>query len=113
MKSSSCGAWARYFYRELFDPSSGYRARMVTKDLDILVPREMARAARKVDVHAKLVTAGFEPIFARNGLVKYARDALELEFLLPAQGTPRDKPVEIKAYNINAQELAHLTLVIV
>ena len=106
------GAWARYFYRDIFDSTSGYHARMLTKDLDILVPRELIRAKRKVDVHTKLAAAGFEPVFAQNGLVKYSRDALELEFLVPARGSARSEPVEINAYNINAQELAHLSMLV-
>ena len=106
------GAWARYFYREIFDSTSGYHARMLTKDLDILVPRELIRAKRKVDVHTKLAAAGFEPLFTQNGLVTYSRDALELEFLVPARGSARNEPVAINAYNINAQELAHLSMLV-
>ncbi len=104
------GAWARYFYRGLFQGEGRYQARLATKDLDILLSQRKKRAKRQVDVHKKLVESGYEKKFSHSGLIKYYRDALELEFLIPARGAPSDKPVNVEAYNLKAQELAYLEM---
>lgn len=104
------GAWARYFYQDLFSGTGEYNARFVTKDLDILLNRKRKEQKQTVDVHQKLLAAGYQAEFLPNQLIKYRRGALDLEFLLPAKGAPREKAVHIRAYNLTAQELAYLEM---
>lgn len=104
------GAWARYFYRDHFKKSADYQARMLTKDLDILLSTKSIGAVKRVDVHEKLISAGFHAEFLRGNHIKYFRDALELEFLVPAKGAPSEKAVHVKQYNLNAIELPHLSM---
>ncbi len=104
------GAWARYFYRDLFKNLKTYQARMLTKDLDVLLHIKKKREKQKVDVHQRLIQAGYHAEFYPSNVIKYFRDDLELEFLIPTRGAPHDKAVQVEAYNVTAQELSYLEM---
>ncbi|MCB1197266.1 MAG: hypothetical protein KDK51_02765 [Deltaproteobacteria bacterium] len=102
------GAWARYFYKEHFKSETDYYPRLATKDLDILLPKEKAKQSLQIDLHQKLLEFGYQHQIFRNSLIKYYKNELELEFLLPTHGSKRI--VSVKALNIKAQQLPYLEM---
>jgi len=100
------GAWARYFYKSHFSSKTKYHPRLATKDLDILLKENLKKKSLVLDLHQKLIEVGYEPEFYQSKMIKYYKNELELEFLVPTHGEKR--VVSIKAFNVQAQELPYL-----
>ncbi len=100
------GAWARYFYKNHFSSKTKYHPRLATKDLDILLKENLKKKALVLDLHKKLIEVGYEPEFYQSKMIKYYKNELELEFLVPTHGEKR--VVSVKAFNVQAQELPYL-----
>jgi hypothetical protein len=100
------GAWARYFYKSYFPSKVDYYPRMATKDLDILFKESAKKRSLVVDLHKKLIAEGYRHEIYQNNIIKYYKNELELEFLIPTNG--EKKIVEVKAFNVTAQELPYL-----
>ncbi|PIE71614.1 MAG: hypothetical protein CSA22_01965 [Deltaproteobacteria bacterium] len=103
------GSWSQYFYRILFENAPEIPL-IRTTDVDFLVPNP-ARFNSKVDITELLNSLGFDSDFDyRTGLVKYVHPDLEIQFLTPALGRPKDTPYEIKKLNVNAEGLAYMKM---
>lgn len=100
------GAWARYFYRGYFTKNERYYPRLATKDLDILLTEKSKHQPLVVNVHQKLIDSGYDHEFLTEGLIKYSKEDLEIEFLIPTNG--EWKIVPVKAYNVKAQQLPYM-----
>jgi hypothetical protein len=46
----------------------------------------------------------------QTGLIKFVHPDLEIQFITPALGRVKDKPYEIKQFNINAEDFRYLML---
>lgn len=100
------GAWARYFYKNHFSSKTKYHPRLATKDLDILLKENLKKQSLILDLHQKLIEVGYEPEFYQSKMIKYYKNELELEFLVPTNGEKR--VISVKAFNVQAQELPYL-----
>lgn len=100
------GAWTRYFYKNHFSSKTKYHPRLATKDLDVLLKENFKRQSLVMDLHQKLIEVGYEPEFYQSKMIKYYKNELELEFLVPTNGEKR--VVSVKGFNVQAQELPYL-----
>lgn len=103
------GSWCQYYYRILFDNAPEIPL-LRTLDIDFLVPNP-SKFKTEVDVSELLNLLGFDSDFDLNtGLVKYVHPDLEIQFLTPELGRPKDTPYEIKQLNINAEGLTYMKM---
>jgi hypothetical protein len=103
------GSWCQYYYRILFDNAPEIPL-LRTLDVDFLVPNP-SKFRANVDVSALLNQLGFDNDFDHmTGVVKYVHPDLEIQFLTPALGRPKDTPSEIKQLNINAESLTYMKM---
>ncbi len=103
------GSWCQYYYRILFAGTPEIPL-MRTTDIDFLVPNP-PKKMKHVDVAKLLNDLGFDNEFDyQTGLLKFVHPDLEIQFLTPQLGRDKDKPYEIKSWNINAERLRYLTL---
>lgn len=103
------GSWCQYYYRILFNMSPEIPL-IRTTDIDFLVPTPR-KISKSLDVAKLLNNIGFDNDFDyQTGLIKFVHPDLEIQFITPALGRGKDKPYEIKQFNINAEGLRYLTL---
>jgi len=103
------GSWCQYYYRILFDKAPEIPL-IRTTDIDFLIPNPK-EIKKNIDVGELLNRIGFDSDFDyQTGLIKFVHPDLEIQFITPALGRGKDKPYEIKQFNINAEGLRYLTL---
>jgi len=85
------GSWCTLFYRKFFGRTS-YMVSLVTRDMDLLIPRPSAMRA-KTDVAELLKDLGFVVGFTGSkGFIRLQHPQLIVEFLVPERGRGSDKP---------------------
>ena len=103
------GSWCQYYYRILFNMAPEIPL-IRTTDIDFLIPTPQ-KIKKSLDVSKILNDIGFDNDFDyQTGLIKFVHPDLEIQFITPALGRGKDKPYEIKQFNINAEGLRYLTL---
>ena len=103
------GSWCQYYYRILFDMAPEIPL-IRTTDIDFLVPNPQ-KISKSLDVAKLLNDIGFDNDFDyQTGLLKFVNPDLEIQFITPALGRGKDKPYEIRQFNINAEGLRYLIL---
>jgi len=103
------GSWCQYYYRILFNMAPEIPL-IRTTDIDFLIPTPQ-KIKKSLDVAKILNDIGFDNDFDyQTGLIKFVHPDLEIQFITPALGRGKDKPYEIKQFNINAEGLRYLTL---
>ena len=103
------GSWCQYYYRILFDKAPEIPL-IRTTDIDFLVPTPQ-KIEKTLDVAKLLNDIGFDNDFDyQTGLIKFVHPDLEIQFITPAFGRGKDKPYEIRQFNINAEGLRYLIL---
>jgi len=103
------GSWCQYYYRILFNMAPEIPL-IRTTDIDFLIPTPQ-KIKKSLDVSKILNDIGFDNDFDyQTGLIKFVHPDLEIQFITPALVRGKDKPYEIKQFNINAEGLRYLTL---
>jgi len=101
------GSWCTFFYKEFFGRTR-YKISLVTRDMDLLIPRPTAIKA-KVDVAELLKDLGFVVGFTGSkGYIRLQHPQLIVEFLVPERGKGSDEPYPLPQLGLNAQPLRFL-----
>ncbi len=101
------GSWCTLFYKEFFGRTK-YKVSLVTRDMDLLIPRPSAIKA-KVDVAELLKDLGFVVGFTGSkGYIRLQHPQLIVEFLVPERGKGSDEPYPLPQLGLNAQPLRFL-----
>lgn len=88
-----------------------YRPLIRTSDVDFLIPNPRKASAANVNIGEILENLNFVKSFNRgNDLIKYEREGLTIEFLVPEVGRGGHEPVKIKELNVVAQPLRFLNM---
>ncbi len=104
------GSWASHLY-EVYYNSEEYRPLIRTSDVDFLIPNPRKVKAVNINVGEILGDLNFVKSFNRsNGMVKYEREGLTIEFLVPEMGKGGHEPLNIKELNVMAQPLRFLNM---
>lgn len=105
------GSWASHLYQFYYD-SEEYRPLIRTSDVDFLIPNPRKVNAQDINIGAILEDdLKFIKSFNRsNGLIKYEREGLTIEFLVPEMGRGGHRPIKIKELNVTAQPLRFLNM---
>lgn len=104
------GAWAEYFYQELFD----FEARFITNDLDIFYKNLYYKKFNKaINFNDELTKLGFHIDIDRidNVTKIFNDDFFEVDFLTKMLGSGKNLTNKISDLNINSQALRHLDII--
>jgi hypothetical protein len=103
------GGWCHRLYRHHFGNPAELTA-LRTADIDFLIPIP-PKIKNEVDIPTLLESLGFDEAFSiLSGYEKYVHPDLEIEFLVPETGRPKEKPYKVEALHVNAQRLRYLDI---
>jgi len=104
------GSWCLPIYRVYFNNAPEVPI-LRTMDLDILVPTKL-NISNTIDVPSILKSIGFDETFSHlTGHSKYVHPEMEVEFMVAEYGKGKKEPYTIKPFNVLAQGLRYMSLV--
>ncbi|MCG2726092.1 MAG: nucleotidyltransferase domain-containing protein [Elusimicrobia bacterium] len=105
------GSWCIPFYKEYFG-NIKYSTAIKTRDIDFLVPYP-SKTKQGINIPELLKDLGFIIGFKGDkGYIQLEHPELIIEFLAPEKGRGLDKPYQLPQFNLNAQALRFLDLII-
>lgn len=102
------GSWVMPLYREAF----GIRYELRTIDIDFAVRFAAAGKGTKADLESIITALGYLPVTLQSGLRKYTRENFTVEFVAHRKGGRDDKVLAIKKWNITAEPLPFVDILL-
>ena len=107
-ESMLIGSWVMPLYREAF----GIPYALRTLDIDFAVRFAETDIGKKVDLENIITTLGYVPVTMQSGVRKYSRENFTVEFVVHRKGGKEDEVVAIKKWNITAEPLPFVDILL-
>jgi hypothetical protein len=107
-ESMLIGSWVMPLYREAF----GIPYALRTLDIDFAVRFAAAERGKKFDLENVMMTLGYVPVTMQSGVRKYSRENFTVEFVVHRKGGREDEVVAIKKWNITAEPLPFVDILL-
>lgn len=102
------GSWVMPLYREAF----GIPYALRTQDIDFAVRFAAADRGKKVDLETVMTALGYVSVTMQSGIRKYSRENFTVEFVAHRKGGRDDEVVAIKKWNITAEPLPFVDILL-
>ena len=107
-ESMLIGSWVMPLYHEAF----GIPYALRTLDIDFAVRFAAAARSKKFDLEIVITTLGYVPVTMQSGVRKYSRENFTVEFVVHRKGGREDEVVAIKKWNITAEPLPFVDILL-
>jgi hypothetical protein len=104
------GSWAEYIY-ELHFKEIGYKSNLRTMDIDFFYPN-INKPNEKIDLRALMDAHDYVWDISNDGITKFYKEGLEIEFLVRELGKGKIEPYKIEPLNIKAEGLRNLDILL-
>ncbi len=107
-RSLLIGSWVMSVYQELY----GIKYILKTGDIDFAVYVAHARKQIRSDLNMLMPELGFTGFISGEGVQKFTAGGYEVEFIVHRKGDSDESAVSVKEWNISAQPLPFVNIVI-
>ena len=107
-QSMLVGSWVMPLYQEAF----GIQYQLRTMDIDFAIKFATKDKVREADLEKVITDLGYIPVIMQSGICKFTRENFSIEFIVHRKGGRNNDVVTIKKWNITAEPLPFVDILL-